>query len=202
MPDNKSIKFVIPGDLQVDLNTNEELQDLDPDSKIFAVNFYTGQVPEPKYESPQTMVAEVANDVLNTYKTKLNKAQARVNYLEKSQDIIYDDYYDQVVFNSKRPNIFKLAYIPEENSLTMYINGVQYDNDLYFIYHGEEKGVEWTYTEFNGGFDLDANMDITIRYDFYYSVNNIPTSEISSFKEQLLSNQEALRKAYYENDGN
>jgi hypothetical protein len=167
-PDRKSIKFKIPGDLVLDV-----VEGIDESSLITAINFYTGDVACSIAEYSKTDLAKAANAMLNTYKNKLLMAESRVSELEKKTNLICDDYVQQLYIDTSNPNIFKLDYIPDEKSIRLSINGVEYDKDLYFTYTEETKEIEWTFTAFNNGFDLDSSMDITATYDYYYSVNNI-----------------------------
>jgi len=181
-PDKKSIRFKIPYEIY---QINQVLG-LDDNSKVCAVNFYTGNLTNETFTAPQEELTIIANDLLQHYKDKLTIAEEKVNYLEKINDIIFDDYQEILYFDSKNPTRFNLRFIPVESSIKFYINGVRYDKDLYWIYNSDNKYIEWTYTQYNQGFDIDKRMVITVVYDLYYDINGITDKEAFKNKQKQL----------------
>jgi hypothetical protein len=177
-PDKKSIKFKIP----YEIYQINHILGLDDNSKVYAVNFYTGNLTNETYTAPQHELTIIANDLLKHYKDKLTVAEEKVTYLEKLNDILFDDYQEVLHFDSNNPTKFKLRFIPIESSIKFYINGVRYDKDLYWTYNSDNKYIEWTYTAFNQGFDIDSRMVITVTYDLYYDINGITDKD--AFKDK------------------
>jgi hypothetical protein len=181
-PNRKSIKFKIPGDLVLDTITG-----VDEESHIIAVNLYTGPSPVAAVDFPSSDLARAANQMIDIYRNKLKQAEDRVTALEKTRDLIYDDFNEQLEFSYDNPTTFTLSYIPDPKSLRLYINNVEYEKDIYFTYDADNKSIEWIFTEMNDGFDLSPEMEINVVYDLYYSVNNI--TDIDTFKEYIDSVQ-------------
>ena len=63
--------------------------------------------------------------------------------------------------------IFGLTHEPKDESLKVFVNGVQYfnTNTLAFTYEPRDKQVTWIFTEENGGFDL-ANSEVIFEYKY------------------------------------
>jgi hypothetical protein len=165
LPKNKSIKFNIPNQLYL---TSDY-------SFIIANNFYSGDVENTKCFCDHTSeFTSTVSDILLEYRNKLDLFRTKINELQKLNNMIYNDFEDKLIFNSDKPNTFRLRYYPEEISLALYINGVRYDNELYFYYDIDTKNIEWKFTKANGGFDLDENSEIIAVYDFSYEINGLP----------------------------
>lgn len=171
-PNKKSIKFRFPHDL-----VGFDDLEVENKSKIIATNFYTGSLPTNYVSFPKDDLASAANKMLDMYKNKLDNAESRITKLEKQKDLIYVEYNQAVEFKDIEDNTIKLKYIPIERTIRLLINNVEYDKDIYYSYNKDTKTIEWTFTEFNSGFDLKENMEINIVYDFYYSTNNLTGSD-------------------------
>jgi hypothetical protein len=176
--DKKSIKFKIPSEINVNIDIGR-----DRASNILAINFYSGVITEDAYVVPQAEICNVANTVLVNYRNRLDNALDTINEMGKNQDVIFNDYNDPLTISSRTPNVFKLKYIPEPSSVQLYINNVSYDRNIYFFYNEEDNTIEWTYTSYEGGFDLDNSMEINATYDLYYAKNGIEGADnIKKFK--------------------
>lgn len=184
-PDQKAIKFTIPTDINLDINTG-----IDEGSKIYAINFFSYTDDElfsnsfNNYNLPQVELAKVANDVLNNYKDTINNQKEQILKLQKEQDLIFDDYEETLIYNEDNPNMFKLRFVPQDESIRLHINGVHYEKDVYFRFISEKNSIEWLFTEREGGFDIKPNMLVNAIYDFGYIENGFNTPEsIKEFKD-------------------
>lgn len=62
---------------------------------------------------------------------------------------------------------FLLTYVPIENSIRLFVNGVEYGYD----YNTDSRVLYWIFNKDNGGFDLTEGFKVKIVYDFLYEKN-------------------------------
>lgn len=135
------------------------------------------------YASPCTELAQIANEVISKYKSDLKMANLKVHELKKLNDLIFDDYVDNIMFEPRFPHKFRLSYIPEQFGLRLFINGVRYEENVYFIYDEKTNSIEWLFDESNNGFDIKGDMEIIAVYDLNYEKNGIKNKD--EFKESI-----------------
>lgn len=181
-PDNKAIKFRIPSDINLDINTG-----IDDNSQIYAVNFFSYKdediVEFNNYDMVYGTLSETANKILNKYKDIIEKQKAEIELLRREQELVYDDYEQELIYDDTEPNVYHLTYIPQPDSIRFHINGVHYEKDVYFIYTEETNTVEWLFTAQNNGFDITPSMTVGVIYDIDYAKNGI--TDIEEFKRSI-----------------
>jgi len=88
----------------------------------------------------------------------------RVDALDDSRNVTFKDQYR----TSETPQyVFSLSHVPKQDTLKVFVNGVQYynTNTNAFIYDSANNEVSWIFTSINGGFDL-VDCEIVWEYDY------------------------------------
>lgn len=107
-----------------------------------------------QFQSLYNSCQEQANDVdekLASFQETINNANAIITELEKRLTVIKDDKCGVISYNT-----INLSYIPvKNNNLKFFINGIYYPLENFNI-NTNSKIVEWKFTDFAGGFDLNS----------------------------------------------
>jgi len=177
-PDKKSLRFMMPHEVY---GINHNLfTTLCEGSKIYCINFYTGDLDGNVYTMPHDKLTSIANELINKYKLEAEKANRELNKLKEETRLIYPNYKDTITefrkgeFEGAIRPYFKLKYKPIENTVKLFINGVAYKSNTYFYYHllnGITPIIVWDYLEKDNGFDIKTSFDITAVYDVSYAEN-------------------------------
>jgi hypothetical protein len=161
-PDRKSIKFQIPHEIY---NINNELE-IDDDSEIFAINFYSGNFLDNDYITPRSEITVLANVIIKNYQNQVILLNKKINKLEAERDLIVDDYDEVLELIDGINTEFKLKHIPLADSLLFYINGVMYEENIYWYFDNSNNKIIWTYDEESGGFDITNDYNVHAVYDY------------------------------------
>jgi hypothetical protein len=90
---------------------------------------------------------------------------------------IFNDYVDNLEFNTSNPVVFDIDYIPAMKNLRFYINGVFYLEDVHYKLDRENKKITWLFTKENGGFKPEPHYKYMAIYDIYLSDNGLENAD-------------------------
>jgi hypothetical protein len=110
---------------------------------------------------PQGYEPLTAQHIVNRY----------VQIIDELEYQIYNDYVDNIEYQVDDPNTFNIHYIPAENNLRFYINGVFYEEDTHYTLDRENKEIKWLFTGEEGGFKLEPHYKYFAVYDIYLKDN-------------------------------
>jgi len=177
-PDKKSLRFMMPHETY-GMNNNL-FSTICEGSKIYCINFYTGDLDSSTHTMPHDELTGIANKLINKYKKEAEIAKQKLNEIQEEKGLVYPNYkdtikkYRQGEFDGVIRPYFELKYKPVENTVKLFINGVAYKSDTYFYYHlldGKKPIIVWDYLEMDNGFDIQNDFDVTAVYDVLYSEN-------------------------------
>ena len=86
---------------------------------------------------------------------------------------MYNDYVDNLVFDSKNKDLLILDYIPADKNLRFYVNGVFYEENIHYTLDRMNRRLTWKFTTTNGGFDLETRFKYMAVYDIYLEENGL-----------------------------
>jgi len=93
-PDKKSIRFMMPHEVY---GVNQDLlTSIDSLSKIYCINFYTGDLDSNTFTMPHDELTNIANTLINEYKAEADRAKMKLSKLEKERQLVYPNYKDTI----------------------------------------------------------------------------------------------------------
>jgi hypothetical protein len=89
---------------------------------------------------------------------------AKLSAIEPNRNV---SFKDQFVTGDQAQFVFKLSHMPKDDTLKMFINGIQYfnTNTNAYTFDSTTKEVVWVFDSENGGFD-PANSEIIFEYTY------------------------------------
>jgi hypothetical protein len=116
---------------------------------------------EAKATSATNAVSAMTGDI-NALKNINNELDQRLDLLENESE---SKVIDTLTFVPTNPTQFILRDIPDDKrTVELEVNGIGYDENDAFTVNRLSKILTWTFTDANGGFDLQANFLIQAKY--------------------------------------
>jgi hypothetical protein len=108
--------------------------------------------------------------------TALHVAEVYGKIIDGMNKTIYFDYKNILEF-TPNSNVFSLDYIPVFRSLSFFINGIKYYENVHYTLDREGKLITWLSTEDEGGFDLQPHFKYLALYDIDIEENSLESIE-------------------------
>jgi hypothetical protein len=158
-PSDSSIKLKIPESINQDIDTG-----IDDNSKIIAINFYSGYIPINNYIVPQGNISELCNIVLRKYKLELENTTKELNKFKKIYENIEEFIYQQEFTITNITYDLELDFKPTiDANFKIFINKKILSTKL------------WSYTFENNKNILKIDNSVEIKKDdvikIYYKIN-------------------------------
>lgn len=88
----------------------------------------------------------------------------RLDAIDESHNV---GFTEQFIIGDTPQYTFLLTHMPKDDSLEVFVNGVQYFNTSTkaFSFEPKDKSVTWLFTDVNGGFSI-ANSEVVLKYKY------------------------------------
>lgn len=172
-----AVKLKIPEYINQDIMTG-----IDDNSKIMAINFYSGYIPINNYVVPQGKISELCNITLKTYKDKLVRTTNELNKFKKIYNNISNIVYKQtLIVNEDNVNTIELDFKPDlDTNFKIFINNKLISTKL------------WSYSFTDNKNILTLDKSIKLKKDdiinLYYKLNGSNGLLYDDFYEHLKAN--------------
>ena len=145
---------------------------LENDTPVYAISFYSGMPENESAGRPENETDAEEDD--------------NHNYVKRVSKPMFNDYNDYLDIGTD--GLMYSRYIPLDGTIRLLINGVQYEENLHFIFKKSDRSIRWIFNSVNNGFDLTNDFTIVAVYDLYFEDNNIPDvgKFILEYKDNLL----------------